>query len=41
MTNPDSDDWPRGDDQSGLAAIADWGPALDWSDWGDETGESR
>ena len=26
---------PRSDDERSLDAIADWGPAEDWSDWAD------
>ncbi len=26
---------PLTDAESSLAAVADWGPAEDWSDWGD------
>ena len=28
-------DQPLDDSESALAAIADWGPAEDWSDWAD------
>jgi hypothetical protein len=28
-------DRPLDDSESALAAIADWGPAEDWSDWAD------
>lgn len=28
-------DQPLSDEESALAAIADWGPAEDWSDWAD------
>jgi hypothetical protein len=34
----DADRWeaaPLADGESALAAIADWGPAEDWSDWDD------
>lgn len=34
----DADRWeraPASDDESSLAAIADWGPAEDWADWAD------
>lgn len=27
---------PLGDDEHALAAIAEWGPAEDWSEWCDE-----
>lgn len=33
----DADRWhvqPRDEGEQALAAIADWGPAEDWSDWG-------
>ena len=29
---------PLDDGEASLAAIADWGPAEDWSDWGDAQG---
>jgi hypothetical protein len=29
---------PLTDDETAFAAIADWGPAEDWSDWVDATG---
>jgi hypothetical protein len=29
---------PLDDGERSLAAIADWGPAEDWSDWGDAEG---
>jgi hypothetical protein len=29
---------PLTDDERSLAAIADWGPAEDWSDWADAAG---
>lgn len=29
-------DFPLSDDEKALAAVADWGPAEDWSDWADE-----
>ncbi len=29
---------PLGDGELALAAIADWGPAEDWSDWSNEAG---
>ena len=29
---------PLTDDENALAAIADWGPAEDWSDWADASG---
>jgi hypothetical protein len=25
------------EEEASLAAIADWGPAEDWSDWGDDS----
>jgi len=28
---------PLTDDESALGAVADWGPAEDWSDWADAT----
>jgi hypothetical protein len=28
-------DQPLSDEETALAAIADWGPAEDWSDWAD------
>jgi hypothetical protein len=28
---------PLGDNERSLEAIADWGPAEDWSDWADAT----
>ena len=31
-------DQPLDDGERSLAAIADWGPAEDWSDWGDAQG---
>lgn len=31
-------DQPLDDGERSLAAIADWGPAEDWSDWADATG---
>jgi hypothetical protein len=31
-------DQPLDDGELALAAIADWGPAEDWSDWSDEAG---
>ena len=37
----DADRWartPLTDDELSLAAIADWGPAEDWSDWADAAG---
>jgi hypothetical protein len=37
----DADRWeqvPLTDDERSLAAIADWGPAEDWSDWADAAG---
>jgi hypothetical protein len=37
----DADRWeqqPATDVERSLAAIADWGPAEDWSDWTDATG---
>ena len=36
----DADRWeatPLDDGERALAAIADWGPAEDWSDWADAT----
>lgn len=30
-------DQPLGENEAALAAIADWGPAEDWSDWDDAT----
>ncbi len=30
--------FPLDDGERGLAEIADWGPAEDWSDWADATG---
>jgi predicted transcriptional regulator len=30
-------DQPLGEGEQSLAAIADWGPAEDWSDWADAT----
>jgi len=32
------EDQPLDDGEASLAAIADWGPAEDWSDWGDAEG---
>ena len=29
---------PSDDDERSLSAIANWGPAEDWSDWADATG---
>ncbi len=37
----DADTWvqqPLDEGEQALAAIADWGPAEDWSDWADATG---
>jgi hypothetical protein len=34
----DGDAWaaaPLSDDERSLEALADWGPAEDWADWGD------
>ncbi len=34
----DADAWiafPHADDETAVGEIADWGPAEDWSDWGD------
>ncbi len=31
-------DAPLSGDEQALGAIADWGPAEDWSDWADATG---
>ena len=32
---------PVDDDERALAAIADWGPVEDWSDWRDAEGLAR
>lgn len=40
MSEHDADRWaqePLDDGERALAAIADWGPAEDWSDWADAT----
>jgi predicted transcriptional regulator len=29
---------PLSEDEASLAAVADWGPAEDWSDWSDAEG---
>jgi hypothetical protein len=37
----DAETWaarPLDDGERSLAALADWGPAEDWSDWGDAEG---
>lgn len=37
----DADTWveqPLDHGEQALAAVADWGPAEDWSDWADATG---
>ncbi len=30
-------DHPASDEEMSLAAVADWGPSEDWSDWSDAT----
>jgi hypothetical protein len=40
-TEGDADRWashPLDDGETALAAVADWGPAEDWSDWADAAG---
>ncbi len=32
------DEQPVTEDEKALSAIADWGPAEDWTDWADATG---
>lgn len=41
MSEQDVDRWldrPLDEGERALAAIADWGPAEDWSDWADAAG---